>query len=90
MKPQLNEVKQLPGGSGEADESLFEYLHGEMVNYIMHKNPSTKVIEKITKKTLKKNNFEDFPCVFFHRKVKKIYQNLNGWVLELVIVLLNV
>lgn len=44
MKPQLADTKaSLQAGSGEADECLFEYLHAEMVNYVLTMPTSDKV-----------------------------------------------
>ncbi|OXU20583.1 hypothetical protein TSAR_000550 [Trichomalopsis sarcophagae] len=37
MKHQLTDVKPASNTKAEADESLFEYLHGEMVNYVIGK-----------------------------------------------------
>ncbi|XP_015114187.1 trafficking protein particle complex subunit 6b [Diachasma alloeum] len=42
MKPQLGESKPNSGGSGEADECLFEYLHAEIVNYVMSTSTNSK------------------------------------------------
>ncbi|XP_034952363.1 trafficking protein particle complex subunit 6b [Chelonus insularis] len=39
MKPQISDLKShTSGSSGEADESLFEYLHAEIMNYVVSKN----------------------------------------------------
>lgn len=37
MKHQFTDVKPSASTKAEADECLFEYLHGEMVNYVVSK-----------------------------------------------------
>lgn len=37
MKHQVTDVKPASNTKAEADECLFEYLHGEMVNYVIGK-----------------------------------------------------
>lgn len=43
MKPQMVEQKLISSTSGEADECLFDYLHAELVNYVLTKNIDSKV-----------------------------------------------
>lgn len=40
MKHQFTENKQVSSSKGEADECLFEYLHGEMINYVINSTPN--------------------------------------------------
>lgn len=42
MKQQVIDSKSTASTSGEADESLFEYLHAEMVNYVLSKSSDNK------------------------------------------------
>ncbi|KAK0089276.1 hypothetical protein PV325_008216 [Microctonus aethiopoides] len=42
MKPQMVEQKLISSTSGEADECLFDYLHAELVNYVLTKNIDSK------------------------------------------------
>lgn len=37
------EQKLISSTSGEADECLFDYLHAELVNYVLTKNIDSKV-----------------------------------------------
>ncbi|XP_058792262.1 trafficking protein particle complex subunit 6b [Phymastichus coffea] len=39
MKHQFADVKPTSSTKAEADECLFEYLHGEMVNYVINQTP---------------------------------------------------
>lgn len=43
MKPQIGDQKSSLGSRGEADECLFEYLHAEMIDYVLSKTPSETV-----------------------------------------------
>ncbi|CAB0042298.1 unnamed protein product [Trichogramma brassicae] len=38
MKHQFVDGKSAPGAKAEADECLFEYLHGEIINYVVSKS----------------------------------------------------
>lgn len=42
MKQQAIDSKSTASASGEADECLFEYLHAEMVNYVLSKSSENK------------------------------------------------
>ena len=48
MKPQFTENKTNLNLKGEADESLFEYLHGEMVNYIINSTSKEDNVRKFS------------------------------------------
>lgn len=43
MKQQVVESKSSTNDTAQADECLFDYLHAEMVNYVVSKNTSNKV-----------------------------------------------
>lgn len=42
MKQQVVDVKAISGSTGEADECLFEYLHAEIIHYVLSLTPDTK------------------------------------------------
>lgn len=43
MKQEIIDSKVNPNATGEADECLFEYLHAELVNYVLSKSPNIVV-----------------------------------------------
>lgn len=43
MKQQIIDSKANSNSIGEADECLFEYLHAELVNYVLSKSSNTTV-----------------------------------------------
>lgn len=43
MKQQIIDSKANPNATGEADDCLFEYLHAELVNYVLSKSSNTAV-----------------------------------------------
>lgn len=47
MKQQVVDTKTISGSIGEADECLFEYLHAEIVNYVLSLSLDRKVIKVI-------------------------------------------
>lgn len=46
MKQQIIDSKVNPNATGEADDCLFEYLHAELVNYVLSKSSNTAVSNK--------------------------------------------
>lgn len=44
MKHQFVDPKSSSANKGEADECLFEYLHAEIVNYVLSTSVNTGVI----------------------------------------------
>lgn len=43
MKQQIIDSKANPNATGEADDCLFEYLHAELVNYVLSKSSNAAV-----------------------------------------------
>lgn len=43
MKQQIIDSKTNPNATGEADDCLFEYLHAELVNYVLSKSTNAAV-----------------------------------------------
>lgn len=43
MKQQIIDSKANPSTTGEADDCLFEYLHAELVNYVLSRSSNTAV-----------------------------------------------
>ena len=43
MKHQIVDLKSSSGSKGEADECLFEYLHSEIVNYVLSTSTNSEV-----------------------------------------------
>lgn len=43
MKQQIIDSKANPNATGEADDCLFEYLHAELVNYVLSKSSNVAV-----------------------------------------------
>jgi len=43
MKQQIIDSKTNPSATGEADDCLFEYLHAELVNYVLSRSSNAAV-----------------------------------------------
>lgn len=46
MKQQVIDSKANPSATGEADDCLFEYLHAELVNYVLSKSTNAAVSDE--------------------------------------------
>lgn len=47
MKQQIVDSKANPNATGEADDCLFEYLHAELVNYVLSKSSNVGVSNEL-------------------------------------------
>lgn len=55
MKQQIIDSKVNSNATGEADDCLFEYLHAELVNYVLSKSSNTAVSNKYKMIAISKN-----------------------------------
>jgi len=55
MKQQIIDSKVNPNATGEADDCLFEYLHAELVNYVLSKSSNTAVSNEYKMIAISKN-----------------------------------
>ena len=91
MKHQFTDVKPTSNTKAEADECLFEYLHGEMVNYVISKTPKDGIVRLFYHHFLQNKHFKIFYItnILLYRIKKKIFHVLNGWDLVSAIVSLR-
>jgi hypothetical protein len=59
MKQQIVDPKINSGTTGEADDCLFEYLHAELVNYVLSKS-SNSAVSNVYKTYTKKLSVYNF------------------------------